>query len=454
MSSSGGPTTLDDRVSPDMRSLLAGVAFAESVAAGIDPPPGYTFANRFLNGPRDLWTDIVDSLPRFSSLGDDAVDTALGELQAALAQLPGSGASVRTVAALEEETTTCLARLCRQLATAVVRRHPHLSQPGERGIWGGPDAGVDAVAEAIRSASNAVVVACASHPLFDHQPKAAIAFVIAHFRAMAELPMKTGTVESLSIGAAAQMQDAIVSSRAFADEYEKQTTPGGTIPPPKRPIPRATRPKRDRSGMWRRLPRLALFLAVVGLIVWIAFTVRSDDDRDDDAATATTQATVTTSAATTPTTAPTEPTTTTAPEPTTTAPREQPPEVDVGAFVAQVLASALADGDWDLARATAPALVEWSDLDLRAAYGPVEQMLVGVADWAVAPDTIELWLTAVTHERNDASRTTTVSCVHWTFLEGWNVIQLHGVQLLRTVDGYEDDAVTAADRQGCSTFDR
>ena len=130
----------------------------------------------------------------------------------------------------------------------------------------------------------------------------------------------------------------------------------------------------------------------------------------------------------------TTPATTTTPETTTTlAPI-------LAAFdVAQQLATAYADGEWQRAREISP-LPDYSDAELEVGYADLETSTLLLGEVVGGADLIQMWLLMVAHENASDGRRTSLYCVNWNYSPATGMIEKVSGELLERKPGFVPSA--------------
>lgn len=144
--------------------------------------------------------------------------------------------------------------------------------------------------------------------------------------------------------------------------------------------------------------------------------------------------------------------TTTVPVPTT-APANVPVDpVTEGLGLAQQLATAYADGDWETARQISP-LPAWSDATYDEGFAGLDASTLVLADSAIIGDRVVLWLMQVAHETRPNGPQTSTYCVRWEYVTTSGTIDKIAGETLATDPG----TIPVSDLQraawACARFD-
>jgi hypothetical protein len=120
---------------------------------------------------------------------------------------------------------------------------------------------------------------------------------------------------------------------------------------------------------------------------------------------------------------------------------EETPETVAALENARVLAGALVDGDWALARQLGPTDRRRTDAQLEAGYGPATDITLMPARVARSGQWIDLRLGLVAHEEHDSGPATAVMCVHWRVNESTRSVERISSVRLRLEQGLLDPSV-------------
>lgn len=199
----------------------------------------------------------------------------------------------------------------------------------------------------------------------------------------------------------------------------------------------------------------AAFGLLVALAVGCTPSERGEPIVTDTVAATPTTVAVTTTTSTVPSTttsSTTSTSTTSAPTtatPTTSAPTDP---VDEAVEVAQQLATAFADGDWDAARRISPNPV-WDDATYEEGFAGLEDATVVLGGTRELDDRIVLYLFQVAHESRATGPQTSHYCVRWDYLLSSRQIE----RIAGTLYFREDGTVPASESRRaafvCDGFD-
>lgn len=162
----------------------------------------------------------------------------------------------------------------------------------------------------------------------------------------------------------------------------------------------------------------------------------------------------TSTSTTTPTTLAT--TSTTRPPPRATFPSWPAPEPDyetTGLELAQRLATAFAEGDWDTARDISP-LPEWDDETYEEGFAGLEAATLYLGgSRRESPDRFVMYLLQVAHEIRDTGPQTSIYCVRWDLLTQSDTIDRVAGELMLQEDGHTPPSDAQRGAWTCDGFD-
>jgi hypothetical protein len=196
---------------------------------------------------------------------------------------------------------------------------------------------------------------------------------------------------------------------------------------------------------------ISLFVAAIAAVGCSTTAEDVETPQTSDVATTTTAPSPTvTSASTLPTSA----SSSTLLAETTTAATTLPQDpVAAGVALAQQLASAYADGDWETARRISP-LPEWDDATYEEGFAGLEASTIWLGGTDEnEPGRVGLYLLQVAHELRAGSERTSAYCVRWDFLTATSTIQKVAGELLAQEPGFTPHTDLQRRAAACNAFD-